>query len=82
MSKTKPQPSILAELPTKPDGRGPRWTFTAEQLADIDEVFAANAAGTIRCGCGRLARILKARYDLPWAVPTIRDRLLEIQAAL
>jgi hypothetical protein len=82
--KTKAAParaSILAELAASP-GRPPPLSFTAEQRADIDEVFAAERAGTIVCGCTRLARILKSRYDLHWAVGTIRDRLLELKAAL
>ena len=75
------RPSILAEIDAAP-ARYKRWGFTPEQRVDIDEVFAHERAGTIVCGCSRLARILKARYDLPWAVGTIRDRLLEIKAAL
>lgn len=70
------RPSILDELAANPPR--PRWTFTDEQLADVHAVFDAVDAGTIACGCGRLAQILKQRYDLPWAVDTIRTRLLEI----
>jgi hypothetical protein len=75
------RPSILDELSADPGGRPRRWAFTAEQLADIEQVFAAIDAGTVTCGCGKLARILKARYDLPWAIETIRTRLLELRRA-
>lgn len=76
-TKNKARPSILDELAAAPPVR-PRWAFSAEQRADIDEVFDALAAGTIHIGMGRLAALLKTRYDLPWAVETIRQRLLEL----
>lgn len=75
------RPSILAEIAASPTARAPKWAFTPEQLADIDEAFAALDAGTINIGMGRLARILKSRYDLPWAVVSIRDRLLDIKSS-
>ena len=75
------RPSILDELATAPRGRS-RWEFTPEQLADVEQVFAAERAGTIACSYARLAAIMKARYDLPWAVATIHNRLLEMRAAL
>lgn len=53
--------------------------FSPDMMADILEVFAEERAGRLRCGCAKLARVLKARYDLPWAVTSIRDRLLQIK---
>ena len=82
-AKAKPRPkrrSILDDVAADPR-RHRRWEITAEQRKDVDEVFAAEKAGTVVCGCTKLARILKARYNLPWAVASIRDRLLEIKAA-
>lgn len=73
------RPSILAELAASPTVRR-RWDFNAEQLADIAEAFAAIDAGTISISMVRLARVLKARYDLPWAVTSIRDRLLDLRS--
>lgn len=72
------RPSILDELAAAPRSR-PRWEFTDEQRQDIEQVFAAEDAGTIKCGCRKLAAIIKARYDLPWAVATIHNRLLDLR---
>jgi hypothetical protein len=74
---TKPgRPSILDEAAAMTASK--RWVFTAEQLADIAEVRAAVAAGKIpRVGTERLARVLKARYAMPWSVASIRDHIKE-----
>lgn len=85
-SKNRPgpgpaRPPILDELRASPTARAPRWEFTAEQLVDVHEAFAAIDAGAVSIGMGRLARVLKTRYDLPWAVASIRDRLLDLRSS-
>lgn len=68
------RPSILSEVAAGIAKRS--WSFTPEQIADIAEVRAAVAAGTIpRVGRERLARILKERYDLPWSVSSIIEHI-------
>lgn len=53
------------------------WEFPPAAKRDIDACIAANKAGSY-ISATRLARALKARYDLPASLGTIRMRLAEM----
>lgn len=79
-AKTKPA-SLLTELSAASRRVTPGWTFSAEALADIREVLAANAAGTACIPRYTLARALRRKYSLRASVGTIVRRLAELESA-
>lgn len=69
--------SLAAELAASAPRARRGWVFPKAALADIDEVIALNKSGAAYVSAARLARALKARYDLPASVGSIRERLTE-----
>lgn len=77
LAEDKRRPSLVDEVAAiKPASR--KWDFTPAQRAEVDVVRARVVAGTLYISALGLARVVKARYNLPWSVGSIRAKLTEI----
>lgn len=78
MMPGRARPSLVDEVRALPASTKRGWNFTPEQRAEIDQVRAAMAAGTLYISATALARHIQARYDLRVKFHTIRNKLVEI----
>ncbi len=65
--------SLAATAPRAPRG----WKLPAAAIKDIAEAMAINKSGQGYIAATRLAKALKAKYQLSASVGAVRDRITE-----